>query len=345
VRNFVAISQIEISGPKTNSIELVLENLKIEGSFLPQMTTFAQNFEDVMLRRALLDVKRGFYIDIGAFDPIIDSVTNWFYSQGWRGINIEPNPEFHRKLEVHRPHDRNICLAVNKVSGMFPFIFNDGLSALAMHEGSFENKAAQEGTKWSEVEGISLDEVFQRYVEGSTVDFLKIDAEGAEAAILSSSDFKDVRPRILLVEATKPNSRTPNWVHWEDDLIRRGYSFCWFDGLNRFYVREEDIWRRELLSEPPSVFDNFMFSPNDRRISLIDLGCLNISELVTLNKTILSQLTEVSDGLKAFKDRNGKLENENKDLRAVSEALEIKVARLQIKESAYRQMAGKSWEE
>ena len=32
----------------------------------------AQNFEDVMLYRALGDVETGFYIDVGAQDPIID---------------------------------------------------------------------------------------------------------------------------------------------------------------------------------------------------------------------------------------------------------------------------------
>ncbi len=65
-----------------------------------------------MLFRALRDVERGFYIDVGAQDPTIDSVTRAFYERGWRGINIEPNEEFFRKLEQDRPHDTNLCTAV-----------------------------------------------------------------------------------------------------------------------------------------------------------------------------------------------------------------------------------------
>jgi hypothetical protein len=52
--------------------------------------SYAQNFEDVMLWRALRSLESGFYIDVGANDPTIDSVTKAFYASRWHGINIEP---------------------------------------------------------------------------------------------------------------------------------------------------------------------------------------------------------------------------------------------------------------
>jgi hypothetical protein len=39
--------------------------------------------------------------------------------------------------------------------------------------------------------------------------------------------------------------------------MNQGYLFAWFDGLNRFYVRQEDAWRLEFFRLPPCVFDNF----------------------------------------------------------------------------------------
>ena len=54
------------------------------------IVSYSQNFEDVMLWRALKDVENGFYIDVGANHPAIDSVTKLFYENGWSGINIEP---------------------------------------------------------------------------------------------------------------------------------------------------------------------------------------------------------------------------------------------------------------
>jgi len=40
------------------------------------MISYAQNFEDVILERFFKGQKTGFYVDIGAADPVKDSVTN-----------------------------------------------------------------------------------------------------------------------------------------------------------------------------------------------------------------------------------------------------------------------------
>ena len=55
---------------------------------------YAQTHEDVLLWRALHNVQHGFYIDIGAHDPTALSVTRAFYEHGWRGINVEPDPQY-----------------------------------------------------------------------------------------------------------------------------------------------------------------------------------------------------------------------------------------------------------
>ena len=54
------------------------------------MVSYSQNYEDVILQRALRNVSRGFYIDVGAAHPVHDSVTCHFYKSGWSGINIDP---------------------------------------------------------------------------------------------------------------------------------------------------------------------------------------------------------------------------------------------------------------
>lgn len=53
---------------------------------LPPMLSYAQNAEDVVLRRAFVAVDIGFYFDVGAGHPVEDSVTHHFYERGWRGI-------------------------------------------------------------------------------------------------------------------------------------------------------------------------------------------------------------------------------------------------------------------
>ena len=61
-----------------------------------------------MLWRALKHVERGFYIDVGACAPEEWSVTKAFYDRGWRGINIEPDPGYHRQLLAARTRDINL---------------------------------------------------------------------------------------------------------------------------------------------------------------------------------------------------------------------------------------------
>ncbi|HTD03693.1 FkbM family methyltransferase, partial [Undibacterium sp.] len=83
--------------------------------------SYAQNFEDVMLWRALKHVPNGFYIDVGANDPEIDSVTLAFYQRGWRGLNIEPMRQYHQRLLAQRPEDINLPVAVSDRAGQMHF--------------------------------------------------------------------------------------------------------------------------------------------------------------------------------------------------------------------------------
>lgn len=61
----------------------------------------------------------------------------------------------------------------------------------------------------------------------------------------------------MIVEATVVNSKEENWQTWEPLLIKANYHKVWFDGLNNFYLREEDVERRRAFRLPPNIFDGF----------------------------------------------------------------------------------------
>src|ERR1700682_4874412 len=91
----------------------------------------AQNYEDVILWRALHDVEQGFYVDVGAADPEEYSVTHAFYERGWSGINVEPLDEYFEKLVQARPNDKNLKVAVGREAGVRAFYtFPSGWSTL-----------------------------------------------------------------------------------------------------------------------------------------------------------------------------------------------------------------------
>jgi FkbM family methyltransferase len=236
---------------------------------LPPMITYAQNLEDVLIRRALSDIERGYYVDVGAFHPVVDSVTCWFYSQGWSGINVEPNPRFNALLRDARPHDLNLAAAVSGTTGEIELHLLDGLSTTVSDVADQHARSGRETEGRVRVPSLSLNDLFARHVGERTIDFLKIDVEGAEAAILDACPFDAVRPRLIVVEATEPDSVEQSSLAWEENLIGKGYIFCYFDGLNRYYVRQEEAWRAGLFDAPPNVFDTFRLAFTDHRVDYV----------------------------------------------------------------------------
>lgn len=218
--------------------------------------TYSQNGEDVLLWRALKGVRSGFYIDVGAQDPIKDSVTKAFYERGWRGINVEPIPRWHELLVKDRPHDLNLRVAVSNQSGTIKLFEVEG-TGLSTADADFAHRHEAEGytLREQEVECVTLDQICARN-DVETVHFLKVDCEGCEKSVLESFSLSDVRPWIILIEATEPNSTQPTWQQWEHLLTGRGYQFVFFDGLNRFYVADEHKELASAFDAPVNVFDS-----------------------------------------------------------------------------------------
>ena len=101
---------------------------------------------------------------------------------------------------------------------------------------------------------------FEKLIEENLFDendFIKIDVEGAELEVLRGIDLSEFNPRILVIEATKPNSSEVAYSHWEDRVLSSGYVCALFDGLNRFYVKENDTEVIDALKAPANVLDDF----------------------------------------------------------------------------------------
>ncbi len=224
---------------------------------LPLMISYAQNFEDVLLRRALHDVKNGFYVDCGAQDPKLDSVTKHFYDSGWHGINIEPHPKYFAALQRERPRDINVSTALANAPGVATFYFVDdsGLSSLDQRTLALASTHKLKSHS-AQVELVRLDSIFEKYGV-QDIHFLKVDVEGAERDVLEGANLKRYRPWIVVVEATLPAEPTPCWEEFEPVMLTADYIPLLFDGLNRWYVRAESAHLSEHFKLPVNIFDTF----------------------------------------------------------------------------------------
>ncbi|NTJ63204.1 FkbM family methyltransferase [Agrobacterium rhizogenes] len=230
---------------------------------MESFTSFAQNFEDVMLWRALGHVVNGCYIDVGAQHPVIDSVSKAFYDRGWRGVHVEPVPQYADLLRAERPDETVLQIALGAEAGSLELnIFPDtGLStAVDVYARSHRELHGFEGSKL-QVPVLPLRTALA-FLNNKPVHWLKVDVEGLEEAVLQGWDPAAIEPWIIVIEATVPMSQEVHFATADRILLEAGYKFVYFDGLNRFYVSPQHPELVPAFEAPPNVFDHVQFSEN-----------------------------------------------------------------------------------
>ena len=231
------------------------------------MVSFAQNYEDVMLARCFHDVNDGFYIDVGAFHPTINSVTRHFYERGWTGVNLEPNQDLLKAFNTDRQRDLNLSFALGAATGTATLHLSParGWSTFDTELAAVYNEN-DTPLKAQSVDVLTLADMFERFVNRS-VDFLKVDVEGFERQVFAGADFTRHRPTVMLAETAAPailaadrdhRDKVARWADWVDDVVKNGYEVVYNDGLNTFFLSEEASHFREHFKNPPNFFDDFI---------------------------------------------------------------------------------------
>lgn len=214
------------------------------------LKSYTSLLEDIILYKMLFDVKKGYYIDIGCAHPVIDNVTKLFHDMGWKGINIDAQPELIAEYASVRPDDINLCLGVSDTCGSFPFYKFGWIS-------TFDQEIVNNSLRDFELfkmECTTLNVILDEYVSPEQqINFLKIDVEHYEKQVLRGLDLTQWRPWTMAIEATIPCSEIPAWSGWEPLLFAHGYKFFLMHGVNRYYFAQEreDLilsnWRNSAL--------------------------------------------------------------------------------------------------
>jgi FkbM family methyltransferase len=202
---------------------------------MKKLVTYSQNREDIILEAMLKHVKQGFYVDVGANHPVNHSVTKKFYDRGWTGINIEPIPKFIELLETQRPKDNNLQICIGEEAGELTFreYKNSGVSTLSAEMIDQNTKENIDDFIEYKVVVKRLSTVLEEAGVG-VIHFLKVDVEGYEYEVLNSNNWKKYRPVLICVETNHEFTKD-----WAKLLTGHNYSNVFFDGLNDYYVDNE----------------------------------------------------------------------------------------------------------
>jgi FkbM family methyltransferase len=205
VKGLIANLILKFSPKKLKQIFNYEVEYRIEEKLKFSQLSFAQESEDLVLNKIFGNQSNGFFIDIGANHPIRFSNTWFFYKKGWRGINIEPNPEMFKLLQQYRPHDLNLNIGISDKKGLLNyFMFNEpALNTFSEYErDQYLQKSEYSLEKELKVDVDTLESVFKEnnISRNQAIDFMSIDAEGFDLKVLQSFDISVYTPKVILIE-------------------------------------------------------------------------------------------------------------------------------------------------
>jgi len=203
----------------------------------------------------------GFFVDVGAYDGVIGSNSLFFEeSLGWSGICVEPLPEIFAKLEENRS-SINVNCAIDVEEGKLEFVRNTGyteqLSGIVKYydqrhyervnrelDGLEDDGGVHPGTGSTttiNVDTMRLETIFDVH-DVSFIDYLSVDVEGAELAVMESINYDKVHIDFIGFE----DAYSDNSVAVVDYLKTKNFSLLGNLSWDIFMINNTSkFWRDE----------------------------------------------------------------------------------------------------
>ena len=170
--------------------------------------SYAQCGEDVIVSQIFkyLKIERPTYLDVGAFLPIFSNNTYLFYDRGARGVLVEPNIDLVPELKRKRPGDVVLGVGIGiteESSASYYCMTLPQWNTFDKDEAERRAAKSKGEVKIEKVVALPLvpiNRVIEEHFEGKGPDYLSIDVESLDLAILKTLDFSKFRPKIICAE-------------------------------------------------------------------------------------------------------------------------------------------------
>jgi FkbM family methyltransferase len=170
--------------------------------------SYAQCGEDVVVAMIFeyLKIDRPTYLDVGAYLPIYSNNTYLFYQRGARGVLVEPNVALVPELKARRPGDAVLNVGVGVTDQDSADYYCMSLSQW----NTFDRDEAEQRVKKTggqvkiervvKMPLVPINRILANHFPGGGPDFLSIDVESLDLAILRTLDFSRFRPKVICTE-------------------------------------------------------------------------------------------------------------------------------------------------
>jgi FkbM family methyltransferase len=212
-----------------------------EGSGRPRPEARSQTGEDALLWDLVGDRRSGFFVEAGAYDGYELSVSYLFECAGWSGLLVEPLPGRAAECARRRTGSRVVAAALSRPGApdVAPFTRVPSFEMYSTLEVTEEHANVLERENRETVVTTASTVTLDSLLEGHTgsIDFVVLDVEGHELAVLEGFDLQRWRPTALLVE---DNTRG------EDGAVRKhverfGYAYVGSLSQNDLFLREDEL--------------------------------------------------------------------------------------------------------
>ena len=186
--------------------------------------SYGFEYEDVAINKYLKNIKKGFYVDIGAFNPIRGSNTYLLFKKGWSGINIDADENSIKIFNILRRKDYNFNYAIScSKKRELKLFYEKNSSGIKTTVAKFRDLTLK-NFKIKQVKVSTFDNLIKKTTfYKRRIDFLNIDCEGSDLDVLKLVDIKIYRPRIICIEINvllKKSIRKTNLYKY---LIKHNY--------------------------------------------------------------------------------------------------------------------------
>lgn len=201
--------------------------------------------EDDILREIFGDRAEGYCVEVGAYDGRTGSASFLFEQRGWHCLLIEPIPALVQEIHRHRACTVVNCAASN-TEGVASFFVAESVEQMSTLDLTSDRR------EWVEEVGGAIKEITVRTAtldsllaeaDFPEIQFITIDVEGHEMAVLEGFTLETHRPRIVIIEdnaaSDDPRARGGD-PRVGRHMSEHGYVHFRRTGVNEWYAHECD---------------------------------------------------------------------------------------------------------
>jgi len=202
--------------------------------------------EQLLVQVFFHNTSHGYFVEIGAGDPVQSSQTWHLEQKGWHGVLVEPIPELCESLRRNRARSIIVQAACGapEQRGQVQFHISEAFTRSTVEKNDLSLDVSF--TRTDIVDLKTLDDILEE-IDPPNIDFVSIDVEGVQLEVLRGFNLKKYRPQLLLVEDHLYNLRTHRY------LVQQDYRLVKRTSLNNWYIPRgvpfilSGLWERLLL--------------------------------------------------------------------------------------------------